>query len=86
MVNVMNVNVLFLKNSLKNNPDFIVREIDSGNKEKIYVVYFESLVNSTSVADYTVESFRNYLNHNKKIKKIKPLIVGPKISDIKSDE
>lgn len=82
----MNVNVEFLKKSLKDNPDFIVREIESGTKNKIYVVFFESLVNSADLSAYTVRSFKNYLVHHKKVKDIRSLIAGPKVNEVKSDE
>ncbi len=82
----MNLNVEYLKKSLKGNPDFIVRECDSGTKDKIYVTFFESLVDSVNVAEYTVQIFRSYLNLHKRVKSIKPLIAGPKLSVIQGDE
>lgn len=82
----MNVNVEFLKKSLKDNPDFIVREIESGTKDKIYVVFFESLVNSADLAAYTIRSFKNYLVHHRKVKDVRSLIAGPKVNEVKSDE
>ncbi len=86
MVNCMNVSVEFLKKSLKNNPDFIVREVESGTKNKIYIVFFESLVNSSDLSNYTVRSIKNYLVHHKSVNDIRALIAGPKLNDVKSDE
>lgn len=82
----MNLNVEYLKMSLENNPDFIVRELESGTKEKIYITFYESLVDSASISDYAVDVIRSHLNLHKRIRSLKPLITGPKLSPINDDE
>ena len=82
----MNKCVDYLKLTLKNDDDFVVRELDSGKKDKIYIAFFESLVDSTSVNSFIIQNIHNYLNYNKKIKDIKSLLGGPKCSSIDSEE
>lgn len=82
----MNTKIEFLKLSLKDNPDFITRELETGTKSKIYLAFFESLVNSDTIDKYVVKNVTSHLNLHNKIKEIKPLIGGPKLTTIKKDE
>ena len=82
----MNVNAQFLKKSLKDNPDFVIRELESGTRDKIYICFFESLVESSAIYDFVIKNIYAYLNLKKKIRDIKPLLGGPKLSTLNSDE
>ena len=82
----MNSNAKYLKKSFQDNPDFVLREIESGTKDKIYLAFFESLVDSANVADFVIKNVRAYLNLNKKIKDLKPILGGPKLSDLTDSE
>lgn len=82
----MNVNAKYLEKSFQGNPDFVLREVESGTKDKIYVAFFESLVDSANVADFVLKNIRAYLNLKKKVKDLKPVLGGPKLSDIKTSE
>lgn len=82
----MNTKLEFLKLSFKDNPDFITREIESGTKDKIYLVFFESLVDSATLDKYFLRNVSSHLNMHSKIKDIKPLIDSPKLSEIKNDD
>lgn len=82
----MNTKIEFLKLSLKDNPDFITRELETGTKSKIYLAFFESLVNSETIDKYVVKNVTSHLNLHNKIKDLKPLIGGPKLTTIKKDE
>ncbi len=82
----MNTKIEFLKLSLKDNPDFITRELETGTKSKIYLAFFESLVNSETIDKYVVKNVTSHLNIHNKIKDLKPLIGGPKLTTIKKDE
>lgn len=82
----MNTKLEYLKKALKDNPDFIVRELETGTKSKAYVAFFESLVDSDTINSYFIDNLKRHLNLHKKIKDIKPLIGGPKLTSIKKDE
>lgn len=82
----MNKPVEYLKASLKEDSDFVVREINSGKKDKIYIAYFESLVDSTSIYHFIIQNIYSYLNINKKIKALEPLLGGPKLTTLNEDE
>ncbi len=86
LVNCMNGNAKYLKKSFQDNPDFVLREIESGTKDKIYLAFFESLVDSANIADFVIKNVRAYLNLNKKIKDLKPILGGPKLSDLTDSE
>lgn len=82
----MNVNAKFLEKSLIENPDFILREVESGTKNKIYVAFFESLVDSATVYDFIIKNIKAYLNIHRKIKDLRPVIGGPKLQEIENVE
>ena len=72
--------------SLIENPDFILREVESGTKNKIYVAFFESLVDSATVYDFIIKNIKAYLNIHRKIKDLRPVIGGPKLQEIENVE
>lgn len=82
MVNHMNSNVDYLKKTFKDNPDFVLREVESGTKDTIYIAFFESLVDSNSINDFIIRSISFYRRNNKKVKDIKTVIDGPKLSEL----
>lgn len=86
MVTIMNKSVEYLKLSLKDDSDFVVREIESGKKDKIYIVFSESLCDSTSIYNFIISNIYSYLNYHKKIKELKSLISGPKLVTVTKDE
>ena len=86
MVKTMNVNAEYLKKSLKDNPDFVTRELDSGTKDKIYLCFFESLVDSASIYDFIIKNIEARINLKKKIKDVEPFLGGPKLSTLEASE
>lgn len=86
MVTIMNKSVEYLKLSLKDDSDFVVREIESGKKDKIYIAFSESLCDSTSIYNFIIANIYGYLNFHKKIRDLKSLISGPKLTTLKEDE
>ncbi len=79
----MNANALYLKNEFSNNTDFVLREMNIGKKEKVYIVFFESLTDSQNIFNFIIRPIENYLNVNKKIKDIEKILSGPKLESIK---
>lgn len=86
MVALMDLNVQYLKKALKNNSDFIVREIDINKRDKLYVVFFESLCGSNMIYEYVIRNVDNYITLKKKIKKIDDIISSPKNNTIENIE
>lgn len=86
MVNHMNLNVEYIKNELKNNADLVIRELDIKKKSPVYILYFESLTSSSDVFNFVIKPIKDHLNSNKTIKKIRPLIGGPKLKTIEDIE
>ena len=82
----MNINASYLKESLKDNPDFVLRQLESGTKDKIYVAFYESLVDSASLNDFVIRSIYSYLHLKKKIKRVDAVIAGPKLTVLSDSE
>ncbi len=80
----MNINAKYLEKTLSGNPDFCIRELESGTKDKIYIAFFESLVDSNLVYNFIIRNVTNHLDLKKKIKDIEPIIGGPKLSKLTS--
>ncbi len=78
----MNANALYLKNEFLENTDFVLREINIGKKEKVYIVFFESLTDSQNIFNFIIRPIENHLNVNKKIKDIENVLSGPKLESI----
>ncbi len=76
----MNDNVQYIQKMLKGNPDFVLREISSGTKHKIYVIFFESLVDSNLVNDFIIKNISAYRNIAKKVVELEPVLGGPKLT------
>lgn len=86
LVITMNINAKYLTKSLDGNPDFILRELESGTKDKIYIAYYESLVDSTNIYDFIIRNIYSRINLKKKIKSLEPIIASPKLSRLSSSE
>lgn len=86
MVNKMNEEVEYLKNTFKGNEDFILREINIPKGEKLYVVFFESLCNSLAIYNFVMKNVDNYLVFHKKIKRIEDALGSPKLIKVPSSE
>lgn len=86
MVTSMNKSAEYLKMSFKDNSDFVMREIESGKRNKIYIAFSESLCDSTSIYNFIISNVYSYLNLHKKVKTLKSLISGPKLISINKDE
>lgn len=82
----MNINAKYLEKTFKGNPDFVLRELESGSKDKIYIAFFESLVDSANVSDFIIKNIRTYLNLHKKVKDLKAILGGPKLSNVDDAE
>lgn len=82
----MNRHVQYLKETIKSNSDFIVREIETFSKHKVYIAFYESLVDSASIYDYVISNVYSHINIHGKVKEIKPLIGSAKLSELKDDE
>lgn len=78
----MNLNVEYLKKVYEKNTDFVVRELNSGKKDKIYIIFFESLTDSKNIFNFIIKPIRDYLNSHRKIKEVADLIEGPKIKSL----
>ncbi len=78
----MNANALYLKNEFSKNTDFVLREVNIGKKEKVYIVFFESLTDSQNIFNFIIRPIENHLNVNKKIKDIEKILSGPKLESI----
>lgn len=79
----MNIDIEFLKQTFKNNDDFIVREIKL-KKNKIYIAFFESLTDTQSIYNYVIKHIYNTFDSKNKIKSVQSIIGGPKITKIET--
>ena len=82
----MNTNVEYLKKAFSENADFNFREIEVNKKDKIYIVFFESLCNSDTIYEFVIKGIFNKINSRKKIKNIKEVINSPKCVSIENDQ
>ena len=74
----MNSNVQYLNNTLRQNSDFIIREITINKKHKVFIAFFESLCDSNLIYEFVIKNIDNYLVLRKKIKKLDDIISSPK--------
>jgi len=80
----MNIDIEFLKQTFKNNDDFIVREIKL-KKGKIYIAFFESLTDTQNIYNYIIKHIYNSFDSKNKIKSVQSVIGGPKITKVETD-
>lgn len=78
MVNCMNTNIEYLKKIYSGNTDFNIREIKVNKRDKIHVIFFESLCSSKGIYDFVIRNIDNYLNLHKDIKELNSVISSPK--------
>lgn len=77
----MNNSITYFKNIYADDDDFIIREIPN-QKTVIYLLFFESLVNSKNVYDYIIK----YIYYNNKNNNLQKLLCGPNQKKLKSIE
>lgn len=82
----MNINVEYLKKIYSEDGDFVVRELESGKKDKIYVIFFESLVDSANTNAFIIDPVLNYLFFHRNIKNVESVLGGAKLSSLKKIE
>lgn len=79
----MNTNIEYIKNVLKNNDDFIYRNININKSKNIHILYFESLCDSNLIYFFIIKG----IDENKKIikkKNFSSVINSPKLINIKN--
>lgn len=86
MVNFMNSSVQYIKDFYKDNPDFILRKIDVNWRDKVYVLFFESLCDSGSIYNFVLKNLYDTNNFNKKVFHIERVLSGPKLVKVESEE
>ena len=79
---VKNADVLYLKETFKGNSDFIFREITISKKEKLYIIFFESLCSSSLIYDFVIKNVDNYTVLNKRINVLSDVISSPKLTNV----
>ena len=82
----MNKTVAYLKNLYKDNDDFVVRVVKKGENSAFYLMYFESLCESTLINEYIIKNIDEHILFDKIIKDVREIISGPKIKDVKSKQ
>ena len=75
----MNNSITYFKNIYSNDDDFIIREIHN-KKNTIYLLFFESLVDSKNVYDYIIK----YIYLDNKNLNLQNLLCGPNQKKLKS--
>ena len=75
----MNNSITYFKNIYSDDDDFIIREIHN-KKNTIYLLFFESLVDSKNVYDYIIK----YIYLNNKNLNLQNLLCGPNQKKLKS--
>lgn len=87
VIGILNLNIEYLKDVFKENTDFVIREVKTSKKDRMYVLFFESLTNSENIFNFIIYPVREYLNFHKRIKNLEELLSGPKLKRLeKVDE
>lgn len=82
----MNKSVEYLSCAFSGNSDFILRDFIVNKRDKLYIVFFESLCDSKSIYSFAIKNVENYIILNKKIKSVENIISSPKLTKPSSNE